>query len=147
RPDLPERFHLLLDVSTLTVEDMVEILSYIAKGPVAVSEEVVQDALRPLEPSRKEEIMASFGQGYFERGEAKGLAEGEARGLAKGEARGEAKGEAKALIRLLTKRFGPPPLGLQQRIATADVACLEAWFDRAIDASDLPSVFGTWGRG
>ena len=36
---------------------------------------------------------------------------------------------------------GPVPPRLRDRIATADVASLHAWFDRAVDTSDLNSVF------
>jgi hypothetical protein len=42
---------------------------------------------------------------------------------------------------LLEKRFGTVSSRLRERIATADVPSLEAWFDRALDAHDLNSIF------
>jgi hypothetical protein len=64
-----------------------------------------------------------------------------AEGKAEGMAEGEAKGKAVALVRLLEKRGGPLPDEIRQRIFAADAATLEVWFDRAIEASDLNSVF------
>jgi len=61
--------------------------------------------------------------------------------LAEGRAEGEAKGAAKLLVGLLVKRFGPLPSPLQTRIQTADLQSLESWFDRAIDAPDLSTIF------
>jgi hypothetical protein len=76
-------------------------------------------------PSRKERIVGWFTQPYYD----KGLAEG------------EMKGEAKILARLLEKRFGAIPAALHQRIFAADIASIEAWFERAFDAHDLQSFF------
>jgi predicted transposase YdaD len=72
-------------------------------------------------------------------------ARGEARGLVKGRAEGEVKGEAKALVRLLEKHFGAATVTAEfrNRIFAADVATLEAWLDRAIDADKLSAVFDT----
>jgi Putative transposase, YhgA-like len=138
RKDLPDRFDcLLLDAPALPKADLVAILVYIARGPVAVSKEIVQDALSRLEPQRAGEIMKGFGASFAAIGFERGVAEGEARG----EARGEAKGEAKALTRLLEKRFGPLPSRLRERVVSAELAVIGTWFDRAIDAPDLQSVF------
>ena len=73
--------------------------------------------------------MGHFSQEFFAEGEAKGRAEG------------EVAGEAKALIRLLEKRFGVVPSHLRERISGADAASIEAWIDRAVEASDMPSIF------
>jgi hypothetical protein len=117
----------LAEAPELEDSDLVLILTYLGKGPVAVSNEVMRSALHRLVPSREDEIMASFGQEYFEAGKAKGVAEG----------------EAKALARLLKKRFGNVPARLHERIFSADLASLEVWFDRAMDAPDLQSIFGS----
>ena len=55
----------------------------------------------------------------------------------------KAKAEAGAqmLIRLLQKRFGVVPPAVRQRIFAADVRTIEAWFECAVDAPDLESVF------
>jgi hypothetical protein len=73
--------------------------------------------------------MGHFSQEFFAEGEAKGRAEG------------EVAGEAKALIRLLEKRFGVVPSHLRDRICSADAASIEAWLDRTLEASDIPSIF------
>jgi hypothetical protein len=130
REDLPDHLHLLLlDAPALAKEDLIAILDYIARGPVAVSPEIVQDALNRVEPQRAEQIMRSFGAVFFEQGEAQG------------EARGEARGRAESLLRLLEKRFGPLPARLSERVTSAELSLIEGWFDRAIDAPDLQSVF------
>jgi hypothetical protein len=74
-------------------------------------------------------------------GEARGKAIGEANGKAIGEARGKAIGEATLLERLLVRRFGPLPEATLERLKQADSSQLEAWFDRAMDATDLTAVF------
>ena len=58
-----------------------------------------------------------------------------------GQEKGKAEGKAEALIRLSEKRFGPLPEPRRQQIMAADAATIDAWFDRAIDAPDLKSVF------
>ena len=68
-------------------------------------------------------------------------AEGRAEGKAEGKAEGRAEGTASALTRLLERRFGPLPEDIAGRIRIADEATLRAWFDLAIDAPDLATVF------
>jgi len=85
-------------------------------------------------PDHAEEIMQGFGQKYFE----EGIAVGEARG----EARAKTEGEARALVRLLERRIGIMPEALRARIFAADLASIETWFDRAIEATEFESVFG-----
>jgi len=72
---------------------------------------------------------------------SKGLSDGETKGEAKGEARGEARGEAKALIRLIERRFSLLSPDQRTLIMGSDLATLERWFDRAIDAPNLDAVF------
>jgi hypothetical protein len=109
--------------------DLLTVLQYINRGPVPVSREVLQGALRSLDQRRYEELMGHFSQEFFAEGEAKGRAEG------------QVAGEAKALIRLLEKRFGVVPSHLRERISSADAASIEAWLDRTLEASDMPSIF------
>jgi hypothetical protein len=58
---------------------------------------------------------------------------------------GKLEGEARALQRLLSRRFGAIPMAIVERIAAADLeqveAWFEAWFDAAITAPDIASVF------
>jgi hypothetical protein len=130
RRDLPERLEVLLaEGAQLPILDVVQILAYIGKAPVPVSPEALRTALKRLMPDYAEEIMQGFGQQYFEEG------------IAVGEARGEARGEAQALVRLLEKRIGAVPEALRVRIFAADLPSIEAWFDRAIEATHFESVF------
>lgn len=125
RKDLPEHLAVIL-VPELADTDMVRILRYIDRGPIFVNTESLQAPLRILERNRRENIMGHFSR-EFE---------------AIGEARGEARGRAFALLRLLERRFGTVSSRLRERIVTADVASIEAWFDEALDTQDLNSVFG-----
>lgn len=47
------------------------------------------------------------------------------------------------LQRMLTRRFGPLPGWVQQRLQHATPDELETWLDRVLDASCLEDVFGT----
>lgn len=130
RPDLPEKVDVLLaEAPVLEVVDVALILTYIDRVASAISPEVIRETLRRLVPEREEEIMGPLTQPYF------------AKGLAEGLAKGHAEGEASSLIRVLEKRFGVLPSALRQRVLTADLASIETWLDRALDATDLESVF------
>ena len=124
---------LLADGAHLPIVDVVQILTYIGKSPVPISSEALRSALQRLMPDHAEEIMQGFGKQYFE----EGISVGEARGKAEG----KAEGEARALVRLLEKRIGAVSESLRARIFAADLACIEAWFDRAIEATEFESVF------
>ncbi|MBF0183926.1 MAG: DUF4351 domain-containing protein [Magnetococcales bacterium] len=69
---------------------------------------------------------------------------GEERGVLKGieigEQRGEKKGKADTLTRQLQRRFGDLPPWASQKIADADLATLENWSLRILDAPTLESV-------
>ena len=64
----------------------------------------------------------------------------------KGEAKGEAEGVAKRLKRLLARRFGPLPPWAEERIATAQIAQLDAWIDGLLDAESLAALIGPENR-
>jgi hypothetical protein len=68
-------------------------------------------------------------------------AEGEAKGRAEGRTEGRTEGAATLLGRLLTRRFGPLPDTVRERIDTATLEQLAAWSDRVLDASTLDEVF------
>ena len=128
RKDLAERIRVIL-LPELEDMDIDRILRYIDRGPIFVSHDALKAALGNLDPSRREKIMGHFSQKF------------EAVGEARGRAQGRAQGRAESLLRLLEKRFGTVSSRLRERIAAADVAALEAWFDRALDVHDLSSVF------
>ena len=54
---------------------------------------------------------------------------------------GRREGEALALVRLLEKKFGALPKGIQKRITSAERDRLLEWFDRAVAAERLETVF------
>lgn len=75
--------------------------------------------------------MQGFGQTYFEAGVAIGEAWAE----------GRRKRWAEMLVRLLEKQIGAVPEALRARIFAANLASIQAWFDRAIEATDFESIF------
>jgi hypothetical protein len=66
-----------------------------------------------------------------------------AEGAAAGKAAGKLEGTAEALLSLLEGRFGAVAPPWRKRIGEAELATLEHWFKRAIDAPDVPSVFNS----
>jgi flagellar biosynthesis/type III secretory pathway protein FliH len=115
-------------------------VTYFDRGPIPLSSEAFDKALQQVDPERKEEIMGWITQPYVEKAMAQGIAQGMAQGLAEGKAQGRAEGEANSLLRLLEKRFGAIPIHTKQRIFAADLASIQEWSDRAIDAPDVDSV-------
>jgi hypothetical protein len=123
RPDLPESIGILLaEAPVLGAADLALIITYLKKGPITVNESLMREALQHLLPDEAEPpIHGWFGKPYFDRGKAEG--------------------EANILVRLIERRFGDVPPHLRQRIFAADVATIERWVDRVLDARDLQSVF------
>jgi hypothetical protein len=85
----------------------------------------MQEALLRLVPNQTEQIMGCITQPYYDKGKVEEQAEG----------------EAKIFTRLLERRFGTLPDPLRDRIFAADAGSIEAWVERAFDASDLQSIF------
>ena len=94
-------------------------------------------ALRKAMPEREDEMLSIAAQEWKEEWKAEGRAEGKA----EGKAEGRIEGRAQALLRILSRRFGEVPPERQREIEMADLATLDAWIDRAIDASSLHAVF------
>ena len=63
------------------------------------------------------------------------------RGKDEGRTEGRSEGEAHMLVRLMEKRFGVVPPELRERIKAANVATLEEWAERILEAPDLHAVF------
>lgn len=63
------------------------------------------------------------------------------RWIEKWKAEGEATGRAELLLRLLRRRFDTVPGELESLVRAADVAQIDAWSDRLLDARTLDDVF------
>ena len=70
-----------------------------------------------------------------------GLEQGLEAGLEKGLEKGLVIGEQKLLIRQITRRFGPLPDEIRQRIEQANIDQIEEWADRILDARSLADIF------
>jgi predicted transposase YdaD len=131
RPDLPQQIDILLaEAPVLRAADLALIFTYLSKGSIAMKEtqmrELLREALQYLVPGDTDlTLIELFDQVCRD----------------KWKAEGRAVGEANILVRLIEKRFGDLPTHLRQRIFAADVATVEEWVDRVLDARDLQSVF------
>ncbi|WP_309890477.1 Rpn family recombination-promoting nuclease/putative transposase [Archangium sp.] len=118
-------------------------LLWIGDEPVR---EAVQQVLHSvLDEQRAEELMRSYGEELMERGRQQGLArgreEGREEGLKQGLERGRLHGQAEAVLRLLAARGLHVDSEARQRILScSDMATLDRWFDRALDAASLSEV-------
>jgi hypothetical protein len=71
-----------------------------------------------------------------------GIQEGRREGRREGRQEGRQEGEAALLLRLLERRFGALPDAVKDRVGAADIAMLEEWGMRILDAGALDDVFG-----
>lgn len=77
----------------------------------------------------------------MQQGMQQGLEKGREQGLEQGRQKARLEGEGTILRRQLTRRFGPLPQNVLDRLDRADAHELEAWADRVIDATSLDEVF------
>ena len=70
-----------------------------------------------------------------------GLQEGLQQGRQEGRQEGQQQGLQESFMRLLSKRFGPVPSDVTQRVNNAPPEQITRWFDQAIDAPSLDKVF------
>lgn len=109
-------------------------LRYLASVAQGLDEKTVREALeRALPASSGETIMATLAEIWTQRGKEEGREEGREEGQTL-EAR-------QNLRKLLISRFGALPEALTARIEQADHATLDAWFEAALSAPSLESVF------
>jgi hypothetical protein len=117
-----------------------------AKPGVHVSENLLE--VRTMLATRAAEWRQQWGQearlkGHQEglqEGRQVGLQEGRQVGLQEGRQEGRQEGEAAVLTRLLEHRFGALPDQVKARISAADIAMLEAWSLRILDAATIDDV-------
>jgi predicted transposase YdaD len=64
-----------------------------------------------------------------------------AEGRIEGRIEGEARGEARLLRKLLIRRFGALPEGVELRLQQAEPAQLELWGERVLEVKNLEDIF------
>jgi predicted transposase YdaD len=89
--------------------------------------------------------MRSYSEQLIEQGLQQGLAKGLARGREEGRAEGReeglTRGRAEDVLRILTARGVQADEAARQRILSClDLATLDRWFDRALNATSLSDV-------
>jgi len=125
---LRELFALIeqIEDQTTALEMLESLLRYYVQGTQRVDE---QDARLLLQQTRTgDPIMQTFIDRYIEQGRQQGIEQG------------IEQGEANVLLRLITKKFGPPSESVRQRIAAADADTLLHWSERTLTADSLEAV-------
>jgi flagellar biosynthesis/type III secretory pathway protein FliH len=85
--------------------------------------------------------MWEWGEELIERGRQQGLAQGHEQGLAQGHEQGLLRGRTEAVLRILSARRVQVGEEAQQRIlACTDMATLDRWFDKSLNATRLSDV-------
>ena len=83
-------------------------------------------------------------QGIIEEGMAKGMAKGLSQGLSQGLSEGLKQGLRSTIMRIGTKRFGPPPESTSRELQSiGDAARLELLADRILDAAGWDDLLAT----
>ncbi|HZI03793.1 MAG TPA: Rpn family recombination-promoting nuclease/putative transposase [Archangium sp.] len=98
-----------------------------------------------MDAERAEELMGTWAEEMIERGLQQGRVEGLARGREEGREeglqQGLIRGRAEAILRILSARRVHVDEEARQRILTcADMATLDRWFDRSLNAATLSDV-------
>jgi hypothetical protein len=122
--------------AALGLDDLVATLRYILNEDNEVAAELVREVLAEVTPRQEERVMSIAAEQWKAEGIQIGLSQGKAEGMAEG----EAKAMAATLLKQLSRRFGPMPAGIEQRIRSADTRQLDAWLDAVIDAPTLEDV-------
>jgi predicted transposase YdaD len=119
-------------------EEVTVLFSYLLRVVAEEDKAVTVDMLKSLVgEQRKEELMGTFFEEYFEKGRQKGLDEG----LAKGRVEGLAQGRADAVLQLLAFRgVSVSPEARERILSCTDLATLGRWFERAAKATHISEV-------
>ncbi|HEY9279758.1 MAG TPA: DUF4351 domain-containing protein [Eoetvoesiella sp.] len=119
---------------------LLRIIDWMMALPAAL-EPAFEQAMIRMEQEHKMAFVTSIERLSEKRGWEKGRLEGLDEGKLEGRVEGRVEGEASLLQRQLTRKFGPVPEALQQRIQTATLVQLETWSLNILDASSLDEVF------
>ena len=115
------------------VIDLFAIIDWMLALPKELEQKVWQD-INEIERKAQMKYVTSVERLAVERGREKWMAEGETKG--------KVEGKLETLTRLLTRRFGPLPEWVAERLASASVEQLDAWIDSVVDAATLAEVLG-----
>lgn len=108
------------------------VLRYLAQASGQLDEHDLREALtRALPDDIGDSVMPTLAETWVEQGRQEGLQKGGLQSL------------RRTLRRQLTRRFGPLPEAVNQRIDQADIATLEAWLDQVLDALSLQTMFNS----
>uniref|UniRef100_UPI00102CA9D1 DUF4351 domain-containing protein n=1 Tax=Candidatus Magnetaquicoccus inordinatus TaxID=2496818 RepID=UPI00102CA9D1 len=77
----------------------------------------------------------------IQQGLLQGIQQGLQQGLLQGKQQGQQEGGVNVLLRLLHRRFGEVPDATKAMVRAADLAQLENWTDRILEAKNLDDVF------
>ena len=112
------------------------VLDWMMRLPEELEVELWHD-IEVIEGERQMKYVTSVERLAIKRGVEQGIERGIERGLAQG----RAEGRATMLARLLTRRFGPLPTAITERLAHANAEQLDLWAERILDADSLDEVF------
>jgi hypothetical protein len=131
------------------------VLAWLARHPGfsaarAAFVELLRATMAPLGPGMRmpddlmevRNMLAARAEKWIENWRLAGLEEGRQKGHQEGRQEGRQEGEAAMLLRQLARRFGPLPNWATERVGTADIASLEAWGLRILDAGSLEEAIG-----
>jgi hypothetical protein len=119
-------------------EHLVVLIRYLIwVGNKATHEAARQVLHSVVDAQGAEALMRSYGEELIEQGRQQGLA----RGREEGREEGRSRGRAEYILRILTARGVHVGEEARQRILTCtDVATLDRWFDRSLNATTLSDV-------
>lgn len=144
-----EQTPLVREALRLLREDPSTLQTFVSYLGEVVGEEALPLVEQALQDEHGEEQMRSINQYWEELGRRKGLRAGLKRGLEKGLQKGLERGLEKgreeslrtAVAKVLAIRFKKLPPSVEEKLAKADAATLEAWLEAAVAARSLRAVF------
>lgn len=117
------------------IVDLFNIIDWMMQIPPSLQSQLMRDIAK-LERKKGMPYLSSFERRGLERGLEKGLEKGLEQGRQEG-----LQALSGLVARQLTKRFGPLPAPVKDRLAHATPADLQAWGEAVLDAPTLDGVF------
>ncbi|MBF0180632.1 MAG: Rpn family recombination-promoting nuclease/putative transposase [Magnetococcales bacterium] len=106
-------------------ELLAPVLIYLMTTFTSLQQETVHEIVMRVKPQEETTMMSIYAREL----------------IAKGRAEGEASGRQRMLTRFIQRKFGPQSSQVQDKIEKADLATLEIWADRIVDARTVEEVF------